>query len=490
MMSMTLFSLLTGLYVLCALLLTAYAMGTLLLLLVYLFYRRQQIVIPEVEEWPRVAFQLPIFNERYVVERLLDAVAAIDYPAERLFIQVLDDSTDATVEVVARKVAELRSRGIQIMHVRRQQRDGYKAGALAYGLTLLDVDYAAVLDADFMPPVDFLKKTIPHLIHNPHLALVQGRWGHLNPFDNLLTRGQTLALDGHFVVEQTARNRAGFLMNFNGSAGIWRVKAIQDVGGWQSTTLSEDLDLSYRAQLGGWECLYLPGVVVPAELPPQIAAYKQQQSRWAKGGSQCLRRLFIPVWSSRRLSLLQRLMATMHLAQYMVHPLIILLVVLTPILILNQQLQMLNLGFLGLAGLGPPLVFVISQYDLYDDWRKRLLAFPILLILGTGMAYSNAVAAIDGLVSKRVEFHRTPKFAHHWQSNEYALSLNSTAYVEAFLSVYALCGAWIAFHRLPAIVPYLLLYGLAFGTVFFWGVLDQFALRKASRHTPPLQNRV
>ncbi|MCA9902723.1 MAG: glycosyltransferase [Anaerolineae bacterium] len=487
---MTLFSLLTGLYVLCALLLTAYAMGTLLLLLVYLFYRRQQIVIPEVEEWPRVAFQLPIFNERYVVERLLDAVAAIDYPGERLFIQVLDDSTDATVEVIARKVAELRSRGVQIVHVRRQQRDGYKAGALAYGLTLLDVDYAAVLDADFMPPVDFLKKTIPHLIHNSRLALVQGRWGHLNPFDNLLTRGQTLALDGHFVVEQTARNRAGFLMNFNGSAGVWRVQAIQEVGGWQPTTLSEDLDLSYRAQLGGWECLYLPGVVVPAELPPQIAAYKQQQSRWAKGGSQCLRRLFIPVWRSGRLSLLQRLMATMHLAQYMVHPLIILLVVLTPILILNHQLQMLNLGFLGLAGLGPPLVFVISQYDLYADWRKRLLAFPVLLILGTGMAYSNAVAAIEGLVSRRVEFHRTPKFARHWQSNEYALSLNSTAYVEAFLSLYALCGAWIALHRLPAIVPYLLLYGLAFGTVFLWGVLDQLALRKASRHTPPLQNRV
>ncbi|MBE0689734.1 MAG: glycosyltransferase family 2 protein [Anaerolineae bacterium] len=487
---MTLFSLLTGLYVLCAILLTAYAMGTLLLLIFYLAYRRQQISVPNVEDWPQVAVQLPVFNERYVVERLLDAVAAMDYPRDRLSIQILDDSIDTTVEVIARKVAELRARGVQITHVRREQRDGYKAGALAYGLTLLDVDFVAVLDADFMPTPDFLKNTIPHLVHNPRLALVQGRWGHLNPFDNLLTRGQTLALDGHFIVEQTARNRAGFLMNFNGSAGVWRVKAIQDVGGWQSTTLTEDLDLSYRAQLGGWDCLYLPNVVVPAELPPQIAAYKQQQSRWAKGGSQCLRRLFIPVWSSKRLSFLQKLMATMHLAQYMVHPLIVLLVVLTPILILNNQLQLLNLGILGLAGLGPPLVFVISQYDLYRDWRKRLLAFPILLVLGTGMSYSNAVAAIEGLVSRRVEFHRTPKFAQHWQQNEYALSLNATAYVEAFLSLYALWGTWIALHKLPAVVPYLLLYGLAFGMVSLWGILDQFAMRKAARHTPSLQKRV
>ncbi|MCC6614850.1 MAG: glycosyltransferase family 2 protein [Anaerolineae bacterium] len=487
---MTLFSLLTGLYVLCAILLTAYALGTFLLLMVYLVYRRQQIAIPDVEDWPRVAVQLPIFNERYVVERLLDAVSSLDYPPDKLSIQVLDDSTDTTVEVVARKVAELRERGVQITHVRRERRDGFKAGALAYGLTLLDVEFVVVLDADFIPSVEFLKSTIPHLVHNPRLALVQGRWGHLNPFDNLLTRGQTLALDGHFVVEQTARNRAGFLMNFNGSAGVWRVKAIQEVGGWQSTTLTEDLDLSYRAQLGGWECLYLPDVVVPGELPPQIAAYKQQQSRWAKGGSQCLRLLFFPVWSNRRLSLIQRLMATVHLAQYMVHPLIVLLVVLTPILLLNNQLQSLNLGILGLAGLAPPLVFVISQYDLYVDWRKRLLAFPILLVLGTGMAYSNAVAAIEGLVSRRVEFRRTPKFAHHWQQNEYALSLDSTAYVEAFLSLYAMWGAWIALHRLPAVVPYLLLYGLAFGMVSLWGILDQLAMRKANRHTPQLQNRV
>jgi cellulose synthase/poly-beta-1,6-N-acetylglucosamine synthase-like glycosyltransferase len=477
---MSILTVLATLYIVCALSLTTYAAGALILLIAYMRHRHQNLETPEVIEWPRVGIQLPIYNELYVAERLLDGVARVDYPRDRLIIQVLDDSTDETVEVVARKVEALRATGLDVRHVRRGSREGYKAGALAYGLTQMDVEFVAVLDADFIAPADFLRKTIPHLVSNARLAVVQGRWGHLNTFANLLTQGQTLALDGHFVVEQTARNRAGWLMNFNGSGGIWRVEAIEDAGGWKDNTLTEDLDLSYRAQLNGWEFLYLPDVVVPGELPPQIAAYKQQQTRWAKGGSQCLRLLIGTIWRSRRLTFIQKYMATLHLGQYMVHPVIILLVLLTPPLILTDSLRSLNLGLLGLAGLGPPLVFVVSQHALYRDWHKRLMAFPALLALGTGMAYCNAVAVMGGLLGHKEEFRRTPKFVQQWQGNTYALGVNGTMYAEAALSLYAFVGAWFALHRMPELFPYLLLYAVAFGAVAMWGVMDYFAIRRAS----------
>ncbi|MBA3872666.1 MAG: glycosyltransferase, partial [Anaerolineae bacterium] len=234
---------------------------------------------PPVEKWPTVVVQLPLYNERYVVRRLLDSVAALDYPRELLTVQVLDDSNDETIEITATKVAELSAKGLNILHVRRPERTGYKAGAMAYGMSLVESEFVMVLDADFVPAPDFLRKTIPHLVARPRLGMVQTRWGHLNPFNNWLTLGQTLALDSHFVVEQTARSRGGWLMTFNGSGGVWRAQCIREAGGWRDLTLTEDLDLSYRAQLAGWEFLYLPDVVVPGELPPQIAAYKQQQAR-------------------------------------------------------------------------------------------------------------------------------------------------------------------------------------------------------------------
>jgi cellulose synthase/poly-beta-1,6-N-acetylglucosamine synthase-like glycosyltransferase len=479
-----LLNVLTAIYLFCAILLTLYAAGALVLLIAYLRNRNRVIETPTLTEYPKVAIQLPIYNEMFVVERLLDAMAKLDYPREKLIVQVLDDSTDATVQIVARKVEALRAEGLDVRHVRRGSRAGYKAGALAYGLTQMDAEFVAVLDADFVAPPDFLSKTIPHLVANPELAVVQGRWGHLNTDDNLLTRGQTLALDGHFVVEQTGRNRSGWLMNFNGSGGIWRVKAIEDAGGWKDNTLTEDLDLSYRAQLNGWDFLYLPDVVVPGELPPQISAYKQQQSRWAKGGSQCFRLLMGPIWTSKRLTWVQRYMATMHLGQYMVHPVIILLVLLTPPLVMAGKLQELSLGILGFAGLGPPLVFIISQQALYTDWRRRLLAFPALLALGTGMAFCNAVAVIGGLIGHKEEFKRTPKYVQGMQSNIYALGINPTIYVEMLLSLYALAGALLAVREMPEIVPYLMLYAVAFGAVAVWGVVDWLNLRRSSS-TPP-----
>ncbi len=480
-----LLNVLTAIYLFCAILLTIYAAGALVLLIAYLRNRKRVIPTPPLTHYPKVAIQLPLYNELYVVERLLDAMARIDYPREKLIVQVLDDSNDDTVRVVAQKVAELRAEGLDIRHIRRTSRKGYKAGALAYGLTQMDAEFVAVLDADFIAPSDFLTNTIPHLVANPKLAVVQGRWGHLNTNENLLTRGQTLALDGHFVVEQTGRNRSGWLMNFNGSGGIWRTTAIEDAGGWKDNTLTEDLDLSYRAQLKGWEFLYLPDVVVPGELPPQISAYKQQQSRWAKGGSQCFRILLGPIWTNERLTWIQRYMATMHLGQYMVHPVIILLVILTPILVQADKLQELSLGILGFAGLGPPLVFIISQHALYSDWRRRLLAFPALLALGTGMAFCNAVAVVGGLIGHKEEFKRTPKYVQQWQGNIYAMGINGTVYFEALLSLYAFGGVYIAFHKMPEIVPYLLLYAVAFGAVALWGVLDALTMRRSTPPEPP-----
>jgi cellulose synthase/poly-beta-1,6-N-acetylglucosamine synthase-like glycosyltransferase len=475
-MVLTLF---TAIYVICALLLTVYSIGVLVLLFTYLRHRHRIIAPQSVAKWPTVAVQLPIYNEMYVIERLLESVAQLDYPRDKLIIQVLDDSTDETTALVAEKVIELEARGLNVQHVRRGTRKGYKAGALAHGLSALkDVEMIAVLDADFAPYPDFLRQTVAPLVSDPGLGMVQARWGHLNSADNVLTMGQSLALDGHFVIEQTARNRAGWLMNFNGTCGVWRVRTIEDAGGWQDITLSEDFDLSYRAQLKGWRFLYLPDVVVPGELPLHIAAYKQQQARWAKGSTQCMTLLLKPIWRSKRLNLAQRVMGTIHLCQYMVHPLIVLMLLLTPPLLITHTLQPLPLGPLGFAGLGPPLIFIVSQRALYEDWRRRLLTLPALLALGTGVAWSNANAVLNGLFARKGEFKRTPKYATTRDNNKYALRINRNIIWEIALAVYALWGVLVASQLAPTFMPYLMIYMFAFGVVGLWGLRDHLAIRR------------
>ncbi len=462
---------LTVLYVLCAVLLSFYALGQVVLLIAYLRHRHETVSTPKLTRFPTVAIQLPIYNERYVVERLLTAVANLDYPRDRLTVQVLDDSTDETSDLVARLVTALQQSGLDIQHMRRGSRAGYKAGALHYGLSLLDTEYVAVLDADFVPPPPFLRQTIPHLVANPALGMVQGRWGHLNWRGNLLTMGQALALDGHFIVEQMGRNRSGWLINFNGSGGVWRTEAIRDAGGWTDDTLTEDLDLSYRAQLKGWQFLYVPSVVVPGELPPELSAYKQQQARWAKGGTQCMAMLIGRLWQSRRLSLAQRIMATMHLCQYLNAPLMILLVLLTPPLMLLTGMEGMPLGPLGLAGLAPPLVYAVSQHALYSDWKRRFMSFPALMAIGTGLAWNNTQAVIEGLTRKKGEFKRTPKYAvNSLLQNTYRLRGDSSLLIEGALSIYAFWGAWIALRFYPTLVPYLLIYGFSFGIVALLGL--------------------
>jgi cellulose synthase/poly-beta-1,6-N-acetylglucosamine synthase-like glycosyltransferase len=474
-------TLLTIVYVVCILVLSAFAVGSVTLLITYLFHRNDPVRTYVDVEWPPAAVQLPIYNEYYVVERLLQACAELDYPRDRLTIQVLDDSTDQTTELVAQLVEEWKAKGVNMQHVRRGSREGYKAGALAYGLKQLDAEMVAVLDADFIPPPHFLKSAISPLVNNPRLAAVQGRWGHLNSQQNPLTRAATLALDGHFVVEQTARNRAGWLMNFNGSGGVWRVQAIEEAGGWQASTLTEDMDLSYRAQLMGWQFLYLPDLVVPGEIPPEIAAYKQQQARWAQGGTQCFVRLIGPVWMTPHLTLMQRVMATMHLSQYIMHPVMIVVLLLTPPLLMAHSLQDLNLGILGMVGLGPPLLYSFSQQALYGDWKKRTLwSMPLLFIIGTGIAWTNSNAVIRGLLNRRDEFRRTPKYAQKLRGNRYTLRLNASTFWEIALSAYAAWGAWTAFRLAPQLGVYLLVYCFAFGIVALWGVRDSWLAHRVS----------
>ncbi|MBE2184389.1 MAG: glycosyltransferase [Anaerolineae bacterium] len=475
---------LTIVYVVCAVLLSIYALGTLVLLIIYLRHRHDKLVPPQVQDsdLPKVAVQLPIYNEMYVIERLIDACANLDYPRDRLYIQVLDDSNDETVDLVARKTEALREQGVNIQHIRRPERKGYKAGALAYGLELLreqGVELVTIFDADFMPQQDFLRQTVPFLMADSSLGMVQARWGHLNRDDSILTRWQAVAVDGHFVIEQTARNRAGLLMNFNGTGGVWRIAAIDQAGGWHDDTLTEDLDLSYRAQLEGWHFLYLPDVVVPGELPPHIAAFKQQQARWAKGSIQCMVMLLPQIWRCKRVTMSQRMMATMHLCQYLVHPFIIMMLLITPILLITRSLQSLPLGPLGFAWIAPPLVFVLSQQALYGDWKRRVLELPALVAFGTGIAWTNSNAVISGLFGQKGEFKRTPKYAQKRNGNKYALTMNRNIYFEMFLCAYALWGASVAIRMSPTIVPYLLMYAFAFGMVALWGVRDVWVLRHA-----------
>lgn len=468
-MAQLLTTILQALYMGCAALLALYTFGQALLLVQYLRHKTTQPAPPSPDVWPHVTVQLPIYNEQYVVQRALEALAALDYP--HLHIQVLDDSTDETCRVVAEGVAHLQKRGISIEQVTRPTRDGYKAGALAIGLERIDSDYVAVFDADFVPAPDFLKRVLPHLLADDRLGLVQTRWSHLNPDENMLTQAQRLAVDTHFMIEQQARSRSVWLMPFNGTGGVWRAAAIEDAGGWNGDTLTEDLDLSYRAQLRGWRAKLLPDVVVPGELPPQLAAYEQQQARWAVGSLQNLLVHGGAVMRSDR-PLLHRFMALHHLCQYVPQALMLLMLLLAPPLLLNNALTSLSLAPLGVLGLVPPLMYAVTQYRLRDDWPRALAAFPLLVVLGTGLIWRNTAAMARALVGVTPGFQRTPKFGDTKKRNRY-MQRHPWPWPEFLLMVYALLAAGLAAGREPALVPYLLLHAVSFAVVVGWHVRDR-----------------
>lgn len=399
---------------------------------------------------PTVTIQLPIYNERHVVERLIAACAQLDYPRHKLQIQVLDDSDDSTTALVQRIVHHWQQRGLDIEVIRRAQRAGFKAGALAGALPTATGEYIAIFDADFVPPSLFLQHTLPHFLTsgNASLGFVQARWGHLNQDYSLLTRCQALALDGHFVVEQTGRMAAGYPFGFNGSAGIWRRACIEDpsVGGWQADTLCEDLDLSYRAHLAGWRGLFLGDLEVPGEIPVQLLAFKRQQFRWAKGSVQTLRKLAGRVvhhpWP-----LTHRLAALAHLGNYLIHPLLLLLLLVTLPMVALEIDPAASLGYLSLFSLGPPLLYAVAQQRLYPTtWLRRWALLPLLMLIGTGLALNNTIAVLQGLTGTGGDFLRTPKFdvrsrADDWQRSSYRLPLPRLVLAEFALACYALAAA-------------------------------------------------
>ncbi len=479
---MTLLALINALV---ALWLAIYGLNSFILAFLYLRHRRSVVPTPPIDlsALPFVTVQVPVYNELHVVERVIDGVAALDYPRDRLQIQVLDDSTDETAHLTRARAALHRERGVDVTVLRRPDRSGFKAGALAWGLSQAHGEYVAIFDADFCPHPDFLLQTVPHFLTRPRLGMVQTRWSYLNADYSPLTRAQALALDGHFVVEQTGRQRSGLLMNFNGTAGVWRRRCIEECGGWQADTLSEDLDLSYRAQLAGWECLYLPATDAPAEVPPQIAAFKRQQSRWAQGSVQTLRKLAGPLLRSRRLKWRQKVMALVHLSSYLAHALMVMLLLASLPLLLAPASAQLPLSGLGLVCLGPPLVYAISQQQLYPDWGRRLRAFPLLVLIGIGIAWCNTRAVWRGLTRWGGTFARTPKFrlegrAGRWADSSYRLKADASTVGEVMLALYALTTASVAYATGNyGMIPFLLLYAAAFGTVAGIGLAQAAAPR-------------
>ena len=424
--------------------------------------KRRTETLP-MKEWPPVTIQLPIFNEKYTVERLLRAVTRLDYPSDRLQIQVLDDSTDDTFHLVTQLVDAYKARGVNMELIHRVDRKGYKAGALENGLRTATGELIAIFDADFVPKPNWLKRTVPPF-QNPQLGCLQTRWGHTNQQYNSLTQAEAMGIDGHFIVEQTVRSKNGFFLNFNGTAGLWRRACIEDAGGWQWDTLTEDLDLSYRAQMRGWKFDYLPDVVVPAELPPQVEAYKKQQFRWAKGSFQVVRKI-LPSVLRADLPLTVRFMAILHLTGYFVHPLMLSMLLLTlPVgLLVPGAFSIFPISLI--AGLGPPLLYLTATATQHRSILRRMSSFPVLVIVGFGLSLSTTIAVLEGLFSKGGAFIRTPKLNVSNKSKQrqnidrsYVAPLSAMVWVEIILGLYALLTGIV-------LIPYL------GWSILFWMVI-------------------
>ncbi|MBI4482392.1 MAG: glycosyltransferase [Acidobacteria bacterium] len=440
-------------------------------MMVYLYYKyRHNVWKPQgtLDPLPVVTVQLPIYNEMYVVERLIDAVCELDYPRELLEIQVLDDSTDETRFIARNCVEKHRALGYNISYHHRRHRRGYKAGALEEGLSRSSGAFIAIFDADFLPLPDMLRKTI-HFFTDPKVGMVQVRWGHLNRDYSFLTRVQSILLDGHFILEHGARNRSGRFFNFNGTAGIWRREAIESAGGWEHDTLTEDLDLSYRAQLLGWKFIFLPEVVSPAEIPVDINSFKSQQNRWAKGSAQTCKKILFRVFCSRydwRI----KLEAFFHLTANISYPLMVVLsLLLFPALIIRFHQGWFELLFLDLplfiaATLSVSSFYIVSQKEIYPDWKSTVKYLPFLMAVGIGLSVSNAKAVLEGIFGLRSSFLRTPKFciqsaSDSWDQKKYRARIGWVPFLEVSLGLYFTCMIGYAFsNAIYGPIPFLILF--------------------------------
>jgi cellulose synthase/poly-beta-1,6-N-acetylglucosamine synthase-like glycosyltransferase len=455
--------------------------------LVYLYMRykdREPKPGPALDPTPTVTIQLPLYNEMYVADRLIDAVCRIDYPRDRLEIQVLDDSTDETRNVAEQAVRRWADEGIDIKYLHRTDRRGYKAGALEAGLKTAAGEFVAIFDADFIPTPDFLTRLMPHFVDG-RVGMVQARWGHINRDYSLLTRIQAILLDGHFVLEHGGRNRSGRFFNFNGTAGVWRRTAIDDAGGWQHDTLTEDLDLSYRAQLRGWRFVFVPELIAPAEVPVEMNAFKSQQHRWAKGSIQTCRKL-LPTILRSNLPFGVKAEAFFHLTANFNY---ILMCVLS-ILIFPSMVIRYNMGWYEMLLIDVPLFiaatfsfcnfYVVCQREVHRDWIVRLKYVPFLMSVGIGLSINNTRAVLEALFNKQSEFARTPKYriegdTDEWIGKRYRQSVAVQPLIELALGLYFTATVFYALaNQIYGTLPFLVLFQVGFLYTGLLSVMQQY----------------
>ncbi len=451
-------------------------LGTHRYIMVWLYFRnrdRRALPAPLPERLPKVTVQLPIYNEMYVLDRLLDSVCAIRYPRELLEIQVLDDSTDETAGLARRAVERYRAQGLDIHYLHRDDRTGFKAGALDVGLAVATGEFVLIFDADFVAPPDILEKTIGQF-QEPLVGMVQVRWGHINRDYSLLTQVQSVLLDGHFILEHGGRSRTGRFFNFNGTAGIWRRQAIHDAGGWQHDTLTEDLDLSYRAQMRGWRFVYLQDVVSPAEVPVEMNAFKSQQHRWAKGSVQTCKKLLPRVLASK-LPWHIKLESVFHLTANFAYPLMVLL----SILMFPAMVIRYNMGWYEMMIVDVPLFlgatcsvcsfYFFSQKEIFPDtWKSRVKYLPAVLSVGIGLSVNNALAVMEGLFGRKSEFIRTPKYhvenaGDEWKQKRYRGGVSFVPFVELALGLYfTAMAAYAVAYGIYGTLPFILIFQAGF----------------------------
>lgn len=468
----------TALYVLAAIGLMVISLNC--YVMVYMYLRRNKKAESRRQElwrkWeesgkalPKVTTQLPIFNEYNVAESVILKTCEIEYPKGLHEIQVLDDSTDETVDIVAKLVKRLQDEGHNIVHIHRKNRQGFKAGALAEAMDATDSEYFAIFDADFLPPKDFLLKTVPYFLADEKIGLVQARWGHINRNASLLTRIQSLGIDGHFAIEQSARDWNDLYLNFNGTAGIWRRQPINEAGGWSWDTLTEDMDLSYRMQFAGWKTQYLIDLECPAEVPEDINAFKSQQFRWAKGSTQTAMKILPMVWKDKQAGLFKKFQAFMHVTHYFVHPLMLSLALLALPLQLFGNFSFLGVnlnwlyGAILLSSAAPSFLYTVAQKRLYPGiWWKRYWEFPALICIGTGLALNNTRAVFEALFGKESGFVRTPKKGAT-NKIKYAVKLPVIPFIELSIGLYCLYSLTVYMDQQKYMVgPFMSFYTIGF----------------------------